>query len=147
MTPEVRKNLFEIATVKAEELHYDYVPEGLWVTEDDLPSDASEFTQSEYEAVLSPERVHALEELTEAELKALREHRLKRTLLGDFVDPDAITGYYLADVADGDGNSGIALILCKGSSIFGLNIWVNGIFDTREAAEAHMEKNGWISQP
>ena len=149
MTPEARENLFEIATQKVKEL-FDQTEgaEGVWVTEDDLPSDASQFTEEEYEAVLSPERVaDALDELplTEAELEALREHRLERILLGDYIDADTIPGYCLADVADEDGNSGIALIVCTGYAFSGLDIGVNGIFETREAAKAYMEEKGWIS--
>jgi hypothetical protein len=86
MTPEIRERLFEIAEENAESLYSDFGAEGLWVTEDKLPSEPSEFNDKEYEALLGPER---LEEIrnghppTEAELRRLRERRLANILRGN----------------------------------------------------------------
>jgi hypothetical protein len=138
MTPEIRENLFEIATENAEELYNQYGAEGLWVKEVDLPSDASEFTKQEYEAVLSPERfanVDGGDPVTEAESEALRNHRLETIIYVGDCDADTIPAYCLAEVKDADGNGGIALILCKGYSFSVLKIWVHRIFETREAAK------------
>jgi hypothetical protein len=119
----------------------------LWVTKDDLPSDPSEFTQRELETAFSPQRIDKVldgQPATQAELQALREVRLQNILSGD-CDADAIPGYCLAEVADAEGNTGIALILCTGYSFSGLSIWVAEIFETREAAKAYLEENGWVS--
>jgi hypothetical protein len=150
MTPRIEGNLYKIATENAEALYEEFGgAEGVWVTEDDLPSDASKFTQRELKRDLSP---HGAKEVldghpvTEVELRALREQRLENILTGDYFDEWArIPGYCFAEVTDADGNSGIALILCKGDSFSGLYIWLNGIFDTREAAKAYMKENGWIT--
>jgi hypothetical protein len=147
MTPQIKENLYEIATENAEELYEQFGAEGVWVTEDDLPSDPSEFTEEERERVLSSERIAAIEngdQLSDAELHDLREHRLDKMLL-DEVDADSIPAYCLAEVTDAEDNSGIALIFCKGYSFSVLRIWVGGIFDTKEAAKAYLEENGWVS--
>ena len=89
MTPEIRERLLEIAEENAESLYSDFGAEGLWVTEDKLPSEPSEFKEKEYEALLSPDR---LEEIrnghppTEAELGCLREERLANILRGNHDD-------------------------------------------------------------
>ena len=114
MTPETRENLFEIANENAEELYEQYGEEGLCVTKEDLPSDPDEFTQRELKQVFNPQRLEDVldgQPATEAEVQALRRVRLDRILSGD-CDADAVPSYCLAEVADGDGNSGIALILC-----------------------------------
>jgi hypothetical protein len=148
MTAETRDGLFEFATENAEELYDQYGAEGLWVGKDDLPSDPSEFTQQEYQAVLSPERVANVlngDPFTETEFEALRKRRLEKIIYEGDCDADTIPGYCLAEVKDTDGNGGIALILCKGYSFSVLEIWVHGIFETEEAAKSHMEEDGWIS--
>jgi hypothetical protein len=148
MTPQIEENLFEIAAENAEELYDQYGAEGLWVTEDHLPSDPSEFTDLEYQAVLAPERVANVidgDSVTETEFKALRQHRLETIIYGGDCDADTTPAYCLAEVRDADGNDGIALILCNGYSFSVLKIWVHGIFETREAAKAHMKENGWLS--
>jgi hypothetical protein len=147
MSPEVKESLYEIANESVEELYEQYGAEGLWVTKDKLPSDEGEFLREEYNAVLSPERRAAFnngDSLTESELQKLREHRLGAMLEGDF-DADGIPSYCLAEVTDADNNIGIALILCKGYSFSGLNVWVQEIFETEEAAKAYMGKDGWVS--
>jgi hypothetical protein len=150
MTPETRETLFEIATENAEALYDEYGgAEGLWVTKDDLPSDPCEFRQSELEEVFSPQRLEEILDgrpVTGAELRPLREVRLESILSGD-CDADALPGYCLAEVTDEDGDTGIALIFCKGHSFSGLIIWVAEIFDTREAMQAYLEENGWTSWP
>jgi hypothetical protein len=93
MTPQIEENLFEIATENAEELYDQYGAEGLRVTEDDLRSDPSEFTEREYQAVLSPERVANVLDggpVTETEFEALRKHRLETIIYGDDCDADTI---------------------------------------------------------
>lgn len=147
MTPEAKDNLYEIASENVEELYEQIGAEGLWVTKDKLPSDEGEFLQEEYKHALSPERKAAFDQgdaLTESELEKLRERRLGALLEGDF-DADDIPGYCLAEVTDEDKNTGIALILCKGYSFSGLNVWVQDIFETREAAKAYMQTDGWVS--
>jgi hypothetical protein len=147
MTAEVKESLYAIASESVEELYEEYGAEGLWVTRDKLPSDEGEFLAEEYNKVLSSERRTAFnngESLTEFELEKLREHRLGAMLEGDF-DADDIPGYCLAEVTDSDENTGIALILCKGYSFSGLNVWVQEIFETEEAAKAYMGKDGWVS--
>jgi hypothetical protein len=102
MTPEIRERLLEIAEENAESLYSDFGAEGLWVTEDKLPSEPSEFKEKEYEALLSPER---LEEIrnghppTEAELRRLREERLANILRGNH-DAESVPAYCLAEVVD-----------------------------------------------
>jgi len=59
MSPEVKESLREIATESAEELYEEYGADGLWVTKDKLPTDPGEFTNREYNKVLSPERMAA----------------------------------------------------------------------------------------
>ena len=109
MSPEVKESLREIATESAEELYEEYGADGLWVTKDKLPTDPGEFTNREYNKVLSPERMAAFLEngdpLTESELDELREIRLGAMLQGDF-DADAIPAYCLAEVTDADDNIG-----------------------------------------
>jgi hypothetical protein len=147
MTPETRKSLFEIASENAEELYEHYGAEGSWVTKEHLPSDPGEFTRRELARVFGPQRLDDVldgQPATEAELQALRRVRLERILSGD-CDADVIPAYCLAEVTDEDGNTGIALIFCKGYSFSGLTIWAAEIFDTREAAKAHLEENGWTS--
>jgi hypothetical protein len=147
MTPEVKEKLYEVASESVEELYEQYGAEGLWVTKDKLPSDEGEFLGEEYNKILSPERRAAFnngDSLTESELERLREHRLGAMLEGDF-DADVIPGYCLAEVTDEHKNTGIALILCKGYSFSGLNVWVQEIFETKEAAKAYMEQDGWVS--
>lgn len=147
MTPEVKESLYEIAGESVEELYEQYGAEGLWVTEDKLPSDEGEFLEEEYKQVLSAERKAAFDKghsLTRSELEKLRECRLDAMLQGDF-DADEIPGYCLAEITDEHKNTAIALILCKGYSFSGLNVWVQDIFETREAAKAYMEQDGWVS--
>lgn len=147
MTPEIKKWLLEIANEDAEDLYETYGAEGLWVTKDDLPSDPSQYSEQEYENVFGPERAADFQKghpLGETEFDALSEYRLAGIRLGS-AHADAIPAYCLAEVTDDDNNSGIALILCTGGSFSGLNIWVHGIFDTREAARAYLEENGWAN--
>jgi hypothetical protein len=149
MTPQTKANLYKIATENAEALYEEFGgAEALWVTEGDLPSDPSEYRQRELEKVLSPQRLEQVldgQPATEAELQELREERLQSILSGDYWDEEgAIPGYCLAEVADAEGNIAIALILCTGTSMSGLTIWLVEIFDTREAAKAYMEENGWV---
>ena len=149
LTPQTKAKVYKIATENAEALYEEYEgAEGLWVTEDDLPSDPSEFMQRELKAVLSPQRLEEVldgQPATEAELEALRKVRLQNILSSNYWDEDgAIPGYCLAEVADADTNTGIALILCTGTSLSGLNIWVHDVFDTTEAAKAYMKENGWM---
>ena len=148
MTPETRASLFEIAEENAEELYEQYGAEGTCVPkEDDLPSDPEEFTQRELKQVFSPQRLDDVlngQPATEVELQALRQVRLDSISMTD-CDADAIPDYCIAEVANEDGNSGIALILCTGYSFSGLNIWVDEIFDTREAAKAYAKERGWTS--
>jgi hypothetical protein len=148
MTLETRDSLFEIASENAEELYDQNGAEGLWVGKDDLPSDPSEFTQREYQAVLSPERVANVlngDPFTETEFEALRKRRLEKIIYEGDCDADKIPSYCLAEVKDADGSSGIALILCKGYSFSVLEIWVHEIFETEEAAKSYMQEDGWIS--
>ena len=145
MTPEIKERLLEIANEDAEDLYETYGAEGLWVTKDDLPSDPSEFSKREYEAVLSSERLEEInsgKQVTEAELHALQDHRLAEISLRD-VDTDALPGYCFAEVTDADDNPGIALILCTGDSFSGLTIWVHDVFDTKTAAMNYLQENGW----
>jgi hypothetical protein len=93
MTPEIKERLLDIANEDAEDLYETYGAEGLWVTKDDLPSDPSEFSDREYKAVFGPERAADFQKghpLTEAELDALRKHRLAEIRLGnaDTTEPD-----------------------------------------------------------
>jgi len=149
MTPQTKANLYKIATENTEALYEEFGgAEALWVTKDHLPSDPSEFTQQELETVLRPQRLEQVldgQPPTEAELQALREVRLQNILSGNYWDEEgAIPGYCLAEVADAEGNTAIALIFCTGTSLSGLTIWVVEIFDTREAAKAYLEENGWV---
>ena len=145
MTSEIKEWLREIANEDAEDLYEIYGAEGLWAPKGDLPSDPSQYSEQEYEKVFGPKGAADFQKghpLSEVELDALREHRLDEIWL-DSAHADAIPLYCLAEVTDDDDNSGIALILCTGYSFSGLNIWVHGIFDTREAAKAYLEENGW----
>jgi hypothetical protein len=86
MTPEIKERLLEIANEDAEDLYETYGAEGLWVTEDDLPSKPSEFHDREYEELLGHERLEEIrngQPPTEAELRDLRKERLRRILRGD----------------------------------------------------------------
>ena len=144
MTPEIRENLFEIATENAEELYDQHNAGGLWVANDALPSDLGEFMQSELEEVFNPQRLEEVLDggtVTEAELRALRQVRLDNMSSGDW-DAGDIPGYCLAEVEDAEGNTGIAFILCNGHSFSGLRIWVTEIFESEEAAAAYLEENG-----
>ena len=88
------------------------------------------------EDLLGPERlaeVRSGHPVTEAELRVLRNQRLEK-MLGDDGDADFVPAYCLAEIADADGNTGVALILCKGYSFSGVTIWVEDVFDTRAAA-------------
>jgi hypothetical protein len=145
MTPEIKERLLEIANEDAEELYDVYGAEGLWVTEDDLPSDPSEFTEREYEEVFCPERIADFQKghpLTEAELNALRKLRLDEIFLRN-VGTDSLPGYCFAEIKDADDNTGIALILCTGDSFSSLSIWVHDIFETKAAALSYLQENGW----
>jgi len=145
MTPEIKERLLEIANEDAEELYEVYGAEGLWVTKDDLPSDPSEFTERDYEKVFSADRIADFQKglpLTEAELNALREHRLAEIYLRD-VNTDSLPAYCFAEVTDADDNTGIALILCTGDSFSELTIWVHDIFETKAAALNYLQENGW----
>ena len=147
MTREVKEWLLEIANEDAEDLYETYGVEGLWVPKGDLPSDRAKYSEQEYEKVFGPERAADFQKghpISEAEFDALREYRSAGTRLGS-AHADAIPAYCLAEVTDDDDNSGIALILCTGDSFSGLNVWVRGIFDTREAAKAYLEENGWAN--
>jgi hypothetical protein len=120
MTPEIRQNLFEIATENAEELYDEHHSGGFWVENDSLPSHPNEFSQSELEEVFSAQRLEEDgEAVTEAELKALREARVASISCGD-CDADGIPAYCLAEIADAEGNTGVAFILCSGHSFSGL---------------------------
>jgi hypothetical protein len=144
MTPEIRENLLEIATENAEELYDEHHSGGLWVENDALPSDPNEFSRSELEEVFSAQRLEEVldgQAVTEDELKALRQARLESISTGDS-DAGNIPGYSLAEIADAEGNTGVAFILCSGHSFSGLNIWVAEIFESKEAASAYLEKNG-----
>ena len=147
MTPEIKEWLLEIANEDAENLYETYGTEGLWVTKGDLPSDPAQYSEQEYEEVFGSKHAADFQKghsLSKAELDALGDHRLAGRRLGS-AHADAIPAYCLAEVTDDDGNSGIALILCTGDSFSGLNIWVHGIFDTRETARAYLEENGWAN--
>jgi hypothetical protein len=139
MTQETKEILFTIATENAEELYTG--SEGLWVSNEQLNSDIDE---EEYESILSPERFEEIlygESPTDAEILALREHRIE-VWLNEDADADVIPGYSLVEVVDAHGNRGIALIFCKGYSFSGLTIWVEDIFDTKAAAMAFLKDNG-----
>jgi hypothetical protein len=145
MTDEIRACLHEIASEEAD-YHYEGA-EGLWARKDQIPSDPSEFSEAEYEKLLSPERLEEIndgQKITEAELVLLQKTRLEK-LLDDCGDADVTTGYSLVEIVDGDGNTGIAVYLCTGYSFSGLNIWVLDVFDTREDALAYLNENGWTS--
>jgi hypothetical protein len=155
MTPEIRERLLEIAQENVEELFEECGgSEGLWVAEGRLPSEPSEFDEEEYEALFSPARIEEIKsghQPTEAELLALRKARLEK-LLDPGADPDLTPGYSLVEVVDheedGDEelaviNTGIAVILCTGSSFFGLELDVLNVFDTKEDALAYLNNNGW----
>jgi hypothetical protein len=121
MTQQTKELLFTIATENAEELYSG--AEGLWVSNEQLNSDIDE---EEYESVLSPERFEEIQygdSPTDAEILALREHRIEEWL-DEESDADVIPGYSLVEVADAHGNQGIALILCTGYSFSELTIWV-----------------------
>jgi hypothetical protein len=64
-------------------------------------------------------------------------------LLDSCTDADQTTGYSFVEVADDEGNAGIALFLCSGYSYSGLEITLLDVFDTREDALAYLNKNGW----
>jgi len=62
------------------------------VTKDDLPSDPSEFSEREYKAVSSRKRLDEInsgQQITEAELNALRKLRIDEISLRD-VNTDAL---------------------------------------------------------
>ena len=139
MTEQTKELLFTIATENAEELYTG--SEGLWVSNEQLNSDIDE---EEYESVLSPERFEEIQyggSPTDAEILALREHRIEKWLNED-ADADIIPGYSLVEVEDAHGNRGLALILCTGYSFSGLTISVKEIFDTKAAAMAYLKANG-----
>ena len=145
MTPEIKEWLLEIANEDAQDLYETYGAEGLWVTKDDLPSDPSQYSEQEYDKVFGPERAADFQKghpLSEAELDALREHRLDEIWLGS-AHSDAIPAYCLAEVTDDDDNSGIALILCTGDSFSELTIWVDDVFETKAAALNYLQEHGW----
>jgi hypothetical protein len=161
MTDEIRERLFEIAQENVEDLFEECGgSEGLWVAQGSLPSDPSEFDEKEYEAlfIFSPasiEEIKSGHQPTEAELLALRNARLQK-LLDPCADPDLTPGYSLVEVEvvdheeDDDEelaviNTGIAVILCTGSSFFGLELEVLDVFDTKEDALAYLNANGWTS--
>jgi hypothetical protein len=147
MTPKKRKRLFEIAEENAEELYSANDAEGLWVRKENLPSDLGGYAESELETVLGAGRTAEIKSgqlPTEAELDALRKNRLASILRGDR-DEDDMPAYCLAEVTDARGKTAIALILCTGSSFFGTNIWVDEVFDTREAALFYLKQHGWVS--
>ena len=58
MTDEIRACLHEIASEEAEDLYEG--AEGLWARKDQIPSDPSEFSEEEYEKLLSPERLEEI---------------------------------------------------------------------------------------
>jgi hypothetical protein len=62
MTNEIRVCLHEIASEEAEDLYKG--AEGLWASKDQIPTDPSEFSEAEYEKLISPER---LEEINNGE--------------------------------------------------------------------------------
>jgi hypothetical protein len=145
MTDEIRERLLEIANEEAENLFEG--SEGLWVSKDELPESPSDLSQDEYERFFTPERlekINAGQEITEDEFLALRKARLER-LLDPETDADVTTGYSFVEVADDEGNAGIAVYLCSGYSFSGLDVSVLDVFDTREDALAYLNENGWTS--
>jgi hypothetical protein len=95
MTDEIRACLHEIASEEAD-YHYEGA-EGLWASKDQIPSDPSEFSEAEYEGLLSPERLEEIndgQQITEAELVLLQKARLEN-LLDNCGDADVTTGYSL----------------------------------------------------
>jgi hypothetical protein len=118
MTDQIRARLHEIASEEAEDLYEG--AEGLWARKDQIPLDPSEFSEEEYEKLLSPERLEEInngQQITEAELLLLQEVRLEK-LLDDCGDADVTTGYSLVEVVDGEGNTGIVVFHCTGYSFF-----------------------------
>ena len=83
MTPETKANLYKIATENAEALYEEFGgAEGLWVTEEDLPSDPAEYTQRELERVFGP---HRLEEVLDGH-PVTEVECFKRTALGKHLE-------------------------------------------------------------
>jgi hypothetical protein len=65
----------------SERLYEDFGADGLWVSKDKVPSDPSEFSEEEYQRLLSPERLEEIssgQQITDAELHALRDARLEK---------------------------------------------------------------------
>ena len=40
-------------------------------------------------------------------------------------------------------NTGIAVILCTGTSFEGVEIWVQDVYDSKEEALAYLNRTGW----
>jgi hypothetical protein len=142
MKRKIEKLLFKIATEDAKALYSEQGAEGLWVSKDQL---FSEIKKDEYWNLVSEERFDEIQDgqsPTEAEILGVRDHRLEEWLSGD-ADADVVPAYSLVEVTDGGDNRGIAVILCTGYSFSELSIWVEGVFDTKVAAIAYLNENGW----
>jgi hypothetical protein len=148
LTPLVKEILRQIADERSAALWEEYscVRAGIWVRRADLPLVESSDVL-DLGVVNDKERISALENgdwPTQEEIKLYHDWWVKNQLEGEN-DADAVPAYALAPIDDEDGHSGVALVLCKGYSFSGIDIWLEDIFESEGAAMNYMHQRGWCA--